>query len=273
MAGPDRRPDRRIAHGFPLAALVLAGSTACTPALPPPQTPSHSPPQSSESVASTPEVPAAADAPAVSASTRDATLIIIDPGESDSASRPSLVEASRREKERKAKAGKSVAVITDATLPKLAKQGQLTFADLSKAKEAKEEGATAEAASVEQERYWSQRARAIRQRWREAIDEGAELERQAADLRRRFYAESDPFRRDGEIKPNWDRTLDRLRLSQERAAAAKKELADFLEEGRRAGALPGWLREGAELEPEPPAPLKNPTDAIEPPEFKPKDKM
>ena len=33
--------------------------------------------------------------------------------------------------------------------------------------------------------------------------------------------------------------------------ARQEELAQFLEEGREAGALPGWLREGIDLEPEP----------------------
>ncbi len=199
-------------------------------------------------------------------------MIIIDAGDSDADSRPSLVEASKREKERKATAGKSVAVITNETLPKMAKKGQLTFADLSKPK-AGENPPAGEVASAEQQQYWSGRALAIRQRWRDAVDEGANLERQAADLRRRFYAESDPFRRDGEIKPSWDRTLDRIRLAKERADAAKKELGEFLEEGRRAGALPGWLREGAELEPEPPAPPKTTAEAIEPPILQPKDEM
>ena len=35
------------------------------------------------------------------------------------------------------------------------------------------------------------------------------------------------------------------------ATKGAEEVAAFLEEGRRAGALPGWLREGIELEPEP----------------------
>ncbi len=275
MAGPDRAPRRRTVRGLPLAALVLVGITACTPALPPPQTPPPKPePVPSEAPASEEDplsvAPATPAAP--SSRVRDATLIVIDSGEPDSSTRPSLVEASKREKERKARAGKSVAVITDETLPKLAKKGQITFADISKSKRASEPPPP-DTASVEQGQYWSQRARGIRERWRAAFDEGIALERQAAELRRRFYAESDPFRRDGEIKPNWDRTLDRLRLAKERADATQKELSDFLEEGRRSGALPGWLREGAELEPSPPTPPKSTTEAIEPPELKPKDLM
>lgn len=281
MAGADRLPRGHfLAPGLPafrfglgLSALAALALAACTPPLPPPQTPAK---KSDPAPAAAPAEPApAVAAPAASApvrGARDATLIVIDPGDSEADSRPSLVEASKREKERKAKGGKSVAVITDETLPKLAKKGQLTFADLSKSKPG-EKPADEGAASIEQEPYWRGRARAIRQRWRDAVDEGTDLERQAAEFRRKFYAESDPFRRDGEIKPSWDRTLDRLRLAKERADAAKKELGEFLEEGRRAGALPGWLREGAELEPQPPAPPKTTTEAIEPPILNPKDEM
>lgn len=282
MAGADRPPHRRNASlpafrfGTALATLAVAtlAGTACAPSLPPPQTPPKkpaAPPEASAEPGSGVESPAAAP-PAPAAPIRDATLIIIDAGDSDADSRPSLVEASRREKERKANAGKPVAVITNETLPKMAKKGQLTFADLSKPK-AGDKPPVDEVASAEQQQYWTGRGLAIRQRWRAAVDEAADLERQAADLRRKFYAESDPFRRDGEIKPNWDRALDRIRLTKERADGAKMELEEFLEEGRRAGALPGWLREGAELEPEPPVPPKTTTEAIEPPILQPKDEM
>ncbi len=283
MAALDRSLRRRFGT-TPRASLVLGwvglalvGTAACTPKLPPPQTAAKKPnsPETSTAEPAPPgsanqtQAPEAAQPPTPAG---NGTLIVIDPGEPDSDRPPSLVEASKREKERKAQAGKPVAVITDENLPRLAKKGQITFADLSKLKTA-EKTETPDATTLEQERYWRGRARTIRQRWRDALDEGVTLERQAADLRRKFYAEADPFRRDGEIKPSWDRTLDRLRLTKERADAAKKELDDLLEEGRRAGALPGWLREGAELEPEPPAPPKTTAEAIEPPELKPKDEM
>ena len=57
--------------------------------------------------------------------------------------------------------------------------------------------------------------------------------------------------RDGQVKPDWDHALADLEEARYRAARGAEEVATFLEEGRRAGALPGWLREGAELEPEP----------------------
>ena len=103
------------------------------------------------------------------------------------------------------------------------------------------------------ESYWRTRARDIRQRWHQAADEVTALEKESADLRWKFYAEDDAYYRDQQIKPQWDRVLDDLRRARQDVRAYQRELADFQDEGRRAGALPGWLRDGIELEPEPPA--------------------
>jgi sporulation-control protein spo0M len=65
-----------------------------------------------------------------------------------------------------------------------------------------------------------------------------------------FYREDDGFYRDQEIKPAWDKSLRDLDEARLMAVEMEKELELFLEAGRRAGALPGWLREGIELEPQ-----------------------
>ena len=62
-------------------------------------------------------------------------------------------------------------------------------------------------------------------------------------------SENDSFVRDNQVKPEWDRVVDRLRQARADADSARVELAGFLEEGRRANALPGWLREGEDQEP------------------------
>jgi hypothetical protein len=76
-----------------------------------------------------------------------------------------------------------------------------------------------------------------------------ELEADVFNLRMRFYAEDDPFYRDAQIKPAWDHAIEELNATREEVGLRKQELQDFMEEGRVAGALPGWLREGIELEP------------------------
>ncbi|MES1210930.1 MAG: hypothetical protein ABUL63_01220, partial [Acidobacteriota bacterium] len=58
---------------------------------------------------------------------------------------------------------------------------------------------------------------------------------------------------------------DRLEDARAEVEASKQELSELLEEGRTAGALPGWLREGVDEEPkEEPAP-SNIHEAIDPP--------
>ena len=86
--------------------------------------------------------------------------------------------------------------------------------------------------------------------WRRTLDRIAELELESAALRQQFYAEEDPYVRDSQIKPSWDGVLDRLGQLRDRADRYEQELDQFVETGRQAGAEPGWLAEGWELEPE-----------------------
>jgi hypothetical protein len=195
----------------------------------------------------------------------DATTIVIESGESVRPSTVGLVEASRAEKERRAKPSRPAMVITNKTLSQYNK-GKVTFAEpRDKAKGASESSESPASLGAD---YWQQRGLGVRQRWHDNAEQVLELEQTAADLRRRFYAENDPRVRDLQIKPDWDRALDQLRAARAAVDAARKDLSQFLDEGRAAGAMPGWLREGTELEPpsEPIAPA--PTDSIEPPIFK-----
>jgi hypothetical protein len=180
----------------------------------------------------------------------------------------SLLEASRAEKARRAKAQRPVAVITNKTLSQYNK-GQLTIADPKAPKAPKTVGEPpSEVKGGRGEDYWKTRGLDIRTHWRESADRVKEFEQSAADWRRRFYGESDATTRDLKIKPEWDRTLDELRQARLSVEAAKKDLAQFLEDGRQAGALPGWLREGVDQEPAAEPPPPKPTDAIEPPILK-----
>jgi len=235
-------------------AEASAASVAPLPAQPSPP----SPPTPDAAPVASPGVQPAASRPGV---------VVVDPGAEVEENRSKgLVDAARAERERRTHAGRPAVVINDKTLPHLPK-GQLTYVNPKTAKTKLEgEGAAAPAAAgAHDEAYWRSRALEIRTRWHEAHEEIAALQQSAATLRRRFYAEDDPYRRDSQIKPEWDRALDHLAQRREESVAAQRELAEFLEQGRREGALPGWLREGAELEP-PPVPETRPGDAIEPPE-------
>lgn len=169
--------------------------------------------------------------------------------------RASLLEAARTAREQRAAEDRApVAVITDETLPEYA-TGELTIAAESEAEKsvAATPGtadASTEAADERGEEYWRTRVREARIRWRDLVEEVAQLETTAAELRQRFYAEDDGFYRDSQIKPAWDRALDRLAETEDEVGRAQQELQAVLLEGRTAGALPGWLREGIEYEPE-----------------------
>jgi len=106
------------------------------------------------------------------------------------------------------------------------------------------------------EEYWRRRGLEIRMAWRDEVDSIEELEKEVFMLRQRFYAEDDPFYRDGQVKPAWDQALEQLEDARVGAKEREAELQEFLEEGRKAGALPGWMREGIELEPHPPDELE-----------------
>jgi hypothetical protein len=219
----------------------------------------------------TPEqTPAAAPAPQ-EAKPRDAQPIVVDPGESGEPK--TLVEAARAEKERRASAGQSTHVINDKTLPKYARQGQITIADPKKKSAGQRPPAVGPTGEIRDEAYWRSRARDIRERWRDAAEDVKELEQRATELRQKFYLESDTFTRDNQIKPEWDRVLERLRRAKLDVEATQKELAEFLDEGRTADVMPGWLREGEEEEPEQLPKRKKetgaPSQSIEPPVIEP----
>lgn len=261
-----------------LVASLVAGCGGATPEPVTREAPEKAPPPAAETAAAEPtpeQTPAPAPTPAPKeAKPLDAQPVVVDPGESGEPQ--TLVEAARAEKERRAQAGQSTHVINDKTLPKYARQGQITIA-APKKKPATGEPVAAPilgpTGEIRDEAYWRSRAREIRERWRDASEDVKELEQRATELRQKFYLEGDTFTRDNQIKPEWDRVLDRLRKAKLDVDAAQKELADFLEEGRTADVMPGWLREGEEEEPaELPKRKKEagaPSHSIEPPVIEP----
>ena len=249
------------------AAIALALSLAACSQAPKPQPVAAAKPAAQPAATAAPATPAGekpAAAPAKDA-TGAASVVVIDPGEEEGGSK-SLVEAARAERQRKAHAGEPVAVITNKTLAH--SSGQLTQAKpaggQSKGKEAAAGKPAKPASGVHDEAYWRQRGLDIRVRWRKASEDVDRLEKEAAELRRRFYAQDDPAVRDAQIKPEWDRTLELLDKARLDVKASEAELAAFMEEGRRAGALPGWLREGTDKEPEKKPAPPAPTESMEP---------
>jgi hypothetical protein len=170
-----------------------------------------------------------------------------------------LHQASTAERARRERSAPPIAVIDDDNLAEYAKDVKVTVSGAANAAEVTA-SAEREANAVsgtppggpEGEEYWRAEALRLRLAWRDAYDLLPDLQEDAARLRNDFYAADDPFYRDREIKPAWDRTLDRIEETKQEIERYRDELEDLMTRGRRAGALPGWLREGIELEPEEP---------------------
>jgi hypothetical protein len=180
-----------------------------------------------------------------SAPAADPTVVVIEAGgSSDQAG--NLAAASRAAKAQRAAElpRPGTITITDKNLKEFA-TGELTEAS------AKPVPSTPAAATPggHPEAWWRQQVRERRERWAALVDEILDLEGRTEELRRRFYAESDPWYRDSRIKPEWDRALDRLVAARDEARLAEREVASFLELGRQENVYPGWLREGVEREP------------------------
>ena len=180
----------------------------------------------------------------------DTSVTIIGaPSPDENREKPSLAEAAAAERRRRRTAPPTSIVITDKNLSDYA-VGQLTvsFDDA----ETGSGGSSAELEKLRaEEEYWRSRGLEIRTAWAEAAERAEELEGEVFHLRQRFYAEDDGFYRDSQIKPAWDRAIELLQETNQEIEDRQQELAAYLEDGREAGALPGWLREGVDLEPKP----------------------
>jgi|CXWL01.1.fsa_nt_gi type IV pilus biogenesis protein CpaD/CtpE len=160
-----------------------------------------------------------------------------------------LVAAAMNERARRRDAEATKIVVNDKNLASYASGGSITVLHESAAAQPSAPPANPDDHRGDDESYWRGRARELRQDWADAAREVTELQKEAEGLRRRFYDADDPYVRDAQIKPAWDRALARLAEARDRVTARQDTLRGLMEEGRKAGALPGWLREGSELEP------------------------
>jgi len=258
MDGPE--PRRRRAAGIfaPGAILCLALAVGCASRAPreavlPEPLPAATPVEAA-SAPSEPAPPPAEQPP------RPATVIVVEEGGEAGATGGDLVAAARAERARRQTAGPPAVVLTDRNLKEFSRDQKLTEAAPTEREKSTGAGAGAPDAAAE-ERYWRDRGRDLRAQWRQAAEELTADRDRAAELRVLFYATDDPFVRDGEIKPSWDRALERIGEREREIEEVRRELELFLEEGQRAGALPAWLDDGIELEPGP----EQPEDGISEP--------
>lgn len=172
-------------------------------------------------------------------------------GDSSSPQAGSLAEVARRVKLRLPE-GENGRTITNESVKALAAGVELTTAVA---------GPPAAAASVEEadaeEAYkrtlWQQRYREALEEAERAELEARRLEAEVARLQTEFYSTDDPARRDGVVKPAWDRALADLEAARQRLAEARSAPERVRDDALRDGALPGWFRGSM-----PPPPAREP---------------
>jgi hypothetical protein len=94
-----------------------------------------------------------------------------------------------------------------------------------------------------EEAQWREIAMRTRQRAVDARERVARLDAETKKLESDFYAWDDGQYRDNVIKPSWDKKREELETARRDLEMAEKELVDLPEKARKAGALPGWIRE------------------------------
>ena len=243
----DEHDARVLAAGLMVLALGCAAG-------PPPETPpemTEPPPVVSAPEAApqtvTPAVPSPPAEEPVAIPARDQHEVVIDAGGDATAGPQGLAAAAHAERRRRQDAGTPMITIDDKNLKQHA-TGSLTIASGAAPAETAED-ADETAIDPEDEERWRHRVRTLREQWALAVESIQELEERVASLRTRFYSADDPYVRDGQIKPAWDHALESLEAARKRASELEERLAVVLEEGQQAGALPGWLRDGVDLEP------------------------
>lgn len=173
--------------------------------------------------------------------------------ESPSTSSQSLSEVVRAAEEGKTrKDQKSSVAITNESLVTDTSKGRLTTsAPRNATPSAAVRTAEAPAAAVRtptpsagsEEAQWRERARSARARVEELTQRISQFESEAKKLENDFYSWDDGSYRDGVIKPAWDRKREELEIARKDLTQAQADLAELPEKARKAGALPGWLRE------------------------------
>ena len=183
---------------------------------------------------------------------------VIDPGD-ESANPKTLVEASRLAKARKITTPASVVEINDENLHEYAEGAQVILMESGPAapppvsattRTGTDQLGSDSLGDPGDEQYWRERGLSLRRSMRRSYDEIERVELEAAAQRQRFYAQDDPYVRDAQVKPAWDRALDRLSELREDADRYGEALQDFLDEGRSLDIPIAWLNDGWELEPD-----------------------
>ena len=163
----------------------------------------------------------------------------------------SLADAVKAANEsKKRKEGKGKIAITNETLVTDPRKGRLTTSSPRPTPPPVPGGAREDVRPTpvgvldsEAEAYWRDRMHTAKARVADLEERVRRFEQEAKKLENDFYSWDDGNYRDGVIKPAWDKKREELETAKRDLVEAQKELADLPEKARKAGALPGWLRD------------------------------
>ena len=153
------------------------------------------------------------------------------------------VQAAKRERERRAKIT-SVRVFTNKDIQEYLEKHKSIPGVESVVEEPAPQTQTSEAVDPyeKEEQYWRGRYRTAAGRITAAKDKINQLQAEADDLTRAFYATPDAAKRE-EINDERNKLLEDMELVKDELDQANVALEELQEEARKAGAFPGWLRD------------------------------
>ena len=175
----------------------------------------------------------------------------------------SLVEAAKKEKERRASLkGKKRVVATNAEItrsrrrtatstsgtatqtvtPQRTSTPRTTAAGTEADRRSSPGGDQAESPGLNDEKAFRQRIASLEEKWKKAQEYSDLLATKMNGLWQEFYNLGNDMTYRGKIQADISETYLKLQRSREEEARAKQDVDAFLEEARRQGVPPGWLR-------------------------------
>ena len=162
-----------------------------------------------------------------------------------------LVKAAKKEKERRAKT-EAKKTLTNQDVEEIRKKQPISGIESSDAEsetEATDESKTPSTAKKEAadptqtEEYWRGRKQDVDARVQDAQGRVEQIQSEINSLTAAFYAEGDGVAQRPLIESERNERIKELEAAKQELENARSEAAGLEDEARRAGALPGWLRD------------------------------
>jgi hypothetical protein len=157
-----------------------------------------------------------------------------------------LVKLAKKEKERRAKTT-AKKTLTNQDIEEIRKKQPITGIESAEGEAAPSAETTTQAGPKEKpentEEYWHQRKQETDQQLKDAQSRVDQIQSEINQLRTAFYAEADGVGQRPVIQQEWDERLKSLEQARQELQDAQAQSSGLEDEARKAGALPGWIRD------------------------------